>query len=256
MFHAHKTLNKRILHSCNVLPQEVPTDFRGTYKSWTDTNLSNAPTSIGKGLSIRKVAEMYGILKLTLHDYVSGKTAFGARCGPDPYLDLEEEELASFLIRSATIGYPHTKKEVFALVQQMLHKKEIKSNVTNGWWERFRSRHPNITTRVAVPLSLARAKASDPIVLKGYFDMLEEYLRENKIFDKPGCIFNCDESGIPLNPQSVKVIDQVGSKNPCQVTAGDKSQLTVMACTCATGYFIPPMIIFDRKKFVDAWADW
>ena len=123
-------------------------------------------------------------------------------------------EPASFLIRSAGIGYPHTKKQLFALVQQILNKKGIEAIVTNGWWERFKSRHPNVTTRTAVSLSMARAKASDPVVLKGYFDMLEECLKQNKIFDKPGCIFNCDETGIPLNPQCMKVIDQVGSKIP------------------------------------------
>ena len=177
--------------------------------------------------------------------------------GPDSYLDLEEEEeLASFLIRSAEVGYPHTKKQTFVLVQQMLDKKGIDANVTNGWWERFKNRHPNVTTRVAVPLSVARAKIGDPVVLRGYIDMLEECLRMNNTFDKPGCIFNCDETGIPLNPQCIKIIiDKVGSKNPSHVTGGDKSQLTEMACTCAAGYFTPPMIIFGRKKFIDSWAN-
>ena len=263
MYHAHKCLKKRILHDCNSSSlQELPGGFRGTYKLWDEPGaepgavLSKALTAVDDGLSIRKVAEMYSIPKSTLHDHVSGKVRYGAKCGPDPYLDLEEEEeLASFLIRSAGIGYPHTKKQLFALVQQMLNKKRIEATVSNGWWERFQSRHPTIKTRTAVSLSMARSKASDPVVLKGYFDMLEECLKENKIFDKPGCIFNCDESGIPLNPQCMKVIDQVGSKNPCHITSGDKSQLTVMACTCAAGYFIPPMIIFDRKKFVDGWSN-
>ena len=256
MLHAHKLLSKRILQDYNSESFEVTFDFHGAYKSWTDPGLSKALAAIDEGFSIRKVAEMYGIPKSTLHDHVSGKVAYGSKCGPDPYLDLEEEEeLANFLVRSAGIGYPHTKKQVFALVQRMLNKKGIETNVTNGWWERFQSRHPHITTRVAVPLSVARAKASDPVVLKGYFDMLEECLKENKIFDKPGCIFNCDESGIPLNPQGIKIVDQKGSKYPSHVTSGDKSQLTVMACTCAAGYFIPPIIIFDRKKCIYAWAD-
>ena len=82
-------------------------------------------------------------------------------------MDLEEEEeLASFLIRSAEVGYPHTKKQTFALVQQMLDKKGIEANVTNGLRERFKNRNPNITTRIAVPLSVARAKAGDPVILK------------------------------------------------------------------------------------------
>lgn len=31
-------------------------------------------------------------------------------------------------------------------------------------------------------------------------------------------------------------------------TSGEKAQLTVLACVCAAGYAIPPMIIFDRKR--------
>ena len=85
MFHAHKSLKKQILEECNSLPQEIPTDFRGTYKSWTDTGLSKALTAVDAGLSIRKVAEMYGIPKSTLHDHMPGKVPCGAKCGPDPY---------------------------------------------------------------------------------------------------------------------------------------------------------------------------
>lgn len=47
--------------------------------------------------------------------------AFGARSGPDLYMSIEEEvELSYFLIQVAKIGYPHTKKQVLALVQRML----------------------------------------------------------------------------------------------------------------------------------------
>ena len=130
MFHAHKSLSKRIIQNYDSSLQETPANFRGTYKSWTDIGLSKALAEIEKGLSIRKVAEMYCIPKSTLHDHLSGKVAYGAKCGPDPYLDLEEEEeLASFLVRSAGIGYPHTKKEVFTLVQQILTKKGVEANV-------------------------------------------------------------------------------------------------------------------------------
>ena len=88
-----------------------------------------------------------------------------SKCGPDPYLDLEEgEKLASFLIRSAGIGYRYTKKQLFALVQQMLNKKRIEAGVTNGWWERFLS----CQTCSAVSLSIACSKVSDPVVLKEY----------------------------------------------------------------------------------------
>ena len=96
------------------------------------------------------------------------------------------------------------------------------------------------------------------MVLKGYFDMLEEslkeYLRINNVFDKSGCIFDSDDTAIPFNPQCIKMINKKGSKvskTPIHVTSGNKSQLTAMVSTCAAGYFIPPMII-DRKRFINS----
>ena len=44
-----------------------------------------------------------------------------------------------------------------------------------------------------------------------------------------------------------KVVAGVGQKHPYAVTSGDRSQITVMACASASGYSIPPMVIFERK---------
>jgi len=78
--------------------------------------------------------------------------------------------------------------------------------------------------------------------------MLKERLTENGIFNKPSSIFNCDECGFPLNLKCLKVVDRTESKNPCHITGGDKSQVTVLACASASGYAIPPFVIFDRMK--------
>lgn len=44
-----------------------------------------------------------------------------AKLGPKPYLSVaEEEELVSFLLKCATIGYPHT-QQVIAIVQQIVN---------------------------------------------------------------------------------------------------------------------------------------
>ena len=167
-------------HDCNFWSlQQFAGGFRGTYKCWAEPGaepgavLSKALTAVVVGLSIRKVGEMHSIPKSTLHDYVSGKVTYRAKCGPEPYLDLEEEEkLASFLIRSAGIGYPYTKMQLFVLVQQMLNKKRIEAAVTNGWWEKFQSHHPPIKPCSAVSLSISCSKASDRWCWKGtHFNM-------------------------------------------------------------------------------------
>ena len=93
----------------------------------------------------------------------------------------EEAELVTFLSRCTCIGYAKSHKEVLVLVQRVLDRRGLKKLVTNGWWESFRHRHPNLTLRTAVPLSLARARASDPEMLPRYFDLLEQTLQDNDL---------------------------------------------------------------------------
>lgn len=136
--------------------------------------LCGAIADIEKGMSIRRASEKYNIPRSTLHDHVSGKIAFGARPGRQPYLTLEEEqEFVSFLVECAKIGYSHTRKQAITLMQEIINKKGIETTLSEGWWERFKSSHPSITLRVAAPLSYTRAMASDKESLDRYFDLLE-----------------------------------------------------------------------------------
>ena len=110
---------------------------------------------------------MFNVPKSSLHDRITGKVSFDARSGPTPYLSkYEEEELASFLFRSAKIGYPQTRKKVLYLVQQIIDDKGIDAHVTKGWWERFKQRHPLVVLKTAAQLSNATAVASDHEVIR------------------------------------------------------------------------------------------
>ena len=74
-----------------------------------------------------------------------------------------------FVLGCASIGYARSCKELIALVQSIIENKGITGHVTNSWWESFCKRHPNLTLRANVPLSQARAKATDPEMLKAIF---------------------------------------------------------------------------------------
>ena len=95
---------------------------------------------------------------------------------------------------------------------------------------------------------MARATAVDEDALGRYFDLLECTLEDNGLVEKPCQIFNLDETGMPLSPQSPKCVFARGEKNPANIYGGDKAQITVVACISAAGYCIPPMVIWDRKK--------
>lgn len=221
-----------------------------TYGQWDVSSLEKALSELDRGsiTSIRRAALMYGIPRSTLHDHYSGKVELYAKPGPNPYLDLEEEEeLSCFLIRCSRIGYPKTRQQVLSIVQEIMNHRHKDVAVTNGWWERFSKRHPQVSLKTSVPLAYVRAMAEDESSLEGYYNLLETTLHENGIFDRPTRIFNCDETGMPLNPKPLKVVSECGAKNPSYVCGSTKNQVSVLACSSASGYTLPPYVILARK---------
>jgi hypothetical protein len=225
------------------------------YKVWSMDAMSEAIEEVQKGMSVRKAAECYSVPRSTLRDYLSGRSNPSSRSGAPLLTEDEETELATFLIEVAKIGYPHTRKQVLSKVQAIIEAKGMNHKVTYGWWESFRKRHKHcLTLKSAVPLSMARAKATDVEVIERYFCMLEECMRHYDIMDKPSRMYNCDETGLPLNPPCHKVVSQVGSKNPPRVNGNSKQQITVLACTSATGTALPPMIVMKKRPITEQLA--
>ena len=218
-----------------------------SYRLWDELSMQKAAVAVEDGMSLRKAADIFQVPKSTLYDRVTGKVKFGARSGPDPYLMNEEEELLNFLLKCLDTGYSHSRKQVISIVQQVVDGKRIQTVVSNGWWERFCQRHPQVTLRAPAPLSYSKAVSSDRESLNNYFDQLEETLHANNILNKATNIFNVDESGFPLNPKSLKVFSHKGAKNPSYLSSDCKSQVTVLVCTSAAGYALPPFVIFNRK---------
>ena len=73
--------------------------------------------------------------------------------------------------------------------------------VSHGWWDRFRARHPHLKLRTGERLAYVRAVCTNCQILDKYFDFWECVVHKNDLNDKPNCIFNLDESGIPLQHQ-------------------------------------------------------
>ena len=166
---AHRSTSSNETSSCS-LPR------RGTrYRRWNSESMEKAVKEVELGMPIRQACEIFSVPKSSLYDRVSGKVDCKARSGPTPYLSFEEEEeLASFLIQTAKIGYLHIKKQVLALVQRIVEGKGIETTLSNGWWERFLGRHPKLTLKMAVPLSYGRAVATNPDVLNCYLICLKK----------------------------------------------------------------------------------
>ena len=72
---------------------------------------------------------------------------------------------------------------------------------------------------------------------------------------KPGQLFNMDESGMPLDPKSPKLVFEKGCNASC-VTTGDKTQITVVACIGAIGFALPPYGIAKHSNIVSRAYHW
>lgn len=221
-----------------------------TFKLWKPEAMEKALNAvITQGISIRRAALDYGVPKSTLGDRVSGRVVPGSTSGPKRILsDEEEEDLVAFVRRCSAVGYPKTRKDVIALVQRIADSRGINHQISNGWWEKFCARNPSITLRAPVPLSKARAIATDSEIVDNYFDLLQKTITEHDLLDKPCQIFNADESGFPLAPKSPKGIHAIGEHSAQAINSGNKSQITILACVSAGGHCLPPMVIWDRKS--------
>ena len=130
---------------------------------------------------------MYAVPRTTLQDRISRKDSLNARSGAGRLLTGEEQSrLADFLITCASTGYAKSRKDVLAIVQQIVYSRNPGTLVMKGWWASFQKRHPSLTLKQAK--AYARAVANNSKVFHRYFDLLEKTLRENKIADRPAQI--------------------------------------------------------------------
>lgn len=65
-------------------------------------------------------------------------------------------------------------------------------------------------------------------------------------------IFNVDETGISIVHKPGKVVTELGRRNVWSVTSAEKGKThTVLACVSASGFAIPPFMIYPRKGMLD-----
>ena len=242
-----------------LLNVTVPSGARSTAttlsrKNWSSESMERALMDVTNGtLSVRRAAIEYNVPRSTLHDRVSGRVVPGAVSGAPKYLtDDEEEEVVRFLIGCAEVGCAKSVREVRGLVGAIVARKHglVEFVVSNGWWDRFRARHPQLTLRAGESLAYRGWVAINREVIDHYYDLLEETVRQNRFGERPSLIFNCDESGFPLQHRPGNRIAKRGMKHVYNVNSGNKTQITVLACANATGCVIPPMVIFNRKNLV------
>ena len=182
---------------------------------WSNESMVAAINAVSKGCSISRATREHGIPRTTLQDRISGKVQHGIRPGPKPYLNKSEEgNLVNFLEVVAEVGYGKTRKQVLNLVESTACDKGVlrKQKISDGWFRRFIERQPKLTLHKGDRTAFVRMDAmKKQEELDNYYITLKSVLVENNLMDKPGQVYNVDESGMPLEHRSPRVLAKKGN---------------------------------------------
>lgn len=98
-------------------------------------------------------------------------------------------------------------------VTQMVTKAWIKTPFRHGvpgkdWNQGSFKRHPDVTLRTPVTLSIVRGNMLNETVNRNYFDDLNVVMRDLRLYDNPHLIWNIGETSVPLTYKPVKILGE------------------------------------------------
>lgn len=148
-----------------------------------------------------------------------------------------------------------SKSDVCKMAYELAIRNNIRhpfNNVTkqagNDWFQSFIRRHSDISLRVPEATSAARAQSFNKPVVSKFFEVLDHVIAANAI--PPERIYNADETGIQTSHKPSRIVATKGRKQVGSLTSCERGvNTTAVIAVSAVGHYIPPMLIFARKRF-------
>lgn len=166
-----------------------------------------------------------------------------------------EKALVEHILALESRFFGLTTKDVRILAYELAEKLKInhqfnkeKRIAGKGWLRSFRSRNKNLSLRRPEATSMARAEAFNKPQVEKYFRNLEHTISKENIDST--MIFNMDESAITTVQTPPRIFALKGKKQVGSITSGERGvHSSVVVCMSSAGSYIPPAIIFPRKKY-------
>lgn len=221
-------------------------------------NLKEALHKVKNGeISKRKAELVYGVPRKTLSRHLNGQVAkFGSLGRYDSVFGKEVEQLLlDHVLKMQLMFFGLSPFQLRKVAYEFAEKLKIEHPFKHqcagkNWLRGFLARHPELSIRTPEPTCLSRAVGFNKPSVKKFFDIYKTEL--DKELYKPDCIFNMDESGLTVVHRPGKVLSNKGQKQIGKVTSGEKGQtVTVICAVNATGVYVPPMLIFKRKRLTE-----
>lgn len=228
-------------------------------KLWSSESMANAVKRFAEGgVGLRETARMYDVPYETLRRRVEGLVSVDCKPGPSTVLTHDEEDrLALYCVEMADRGFGLTRDDVMhkAFIIAELSGRQhpfLNEKAGRSWFEGFKSRHPRLTLRSPQPLSHMRAANANNQTIVDFFAKLAAVYARLNLFSKPMQIFNVDETGVSVVHKSGKVVTELGRRCVWSLTSAEKGRThTIISCVSASGFALPPFMIYPRKKMAE-----
>lgn len=231
-------------------------------QSWREEDMQNAIDAVSREeMGWLLAAKTFNVPQATLRRRARNKNKFVNSTSKGlgrfrPALNEEmETDLVQHALRLESCLFGLTCVEMRKLAYQIAEANGMdhtfnRNNQTAGmdWFRGFKARHPELTIRKPEATSMARAQAFNKPQVAKFFRTLHETMVKHNI--NPMRVYNMDESALNTVQTTQKVIAMKGKKQVGAVTSAERGvHCTVVCCMCSAGNFIPPSVIFPRRRW-------
>jgi hypothetical protein len=233
-------------------------------QEWSIDSMNTAIQAVlNKEMGYYKASKQFNVPQTTLERHVRKKVE-------DPNYEInkkggskfqcvfskeQEEELVDYLLGMESRLFGLNMKDLRSLAFQLANRNNLSHQFNSDnnlagkdWVKGFLSRHPTLTIREPEATSGARAMGFNKVAVDQFFTLLEASIDKHKF--EGDRIYNCDETGITVNPKShSKIIALRGKRQVGTITSSERGEtVTGLVCMSAGGAYMPPMLIFPRKR--------
>lgn len=232
-------------------------------QTWSTESMEQAISVVlKKEMGYKKAAQQFAVPQTTLERYVKKK-----RENTEFVIDKTNGKFKCVFNKQQElelVGYLKSmEKRLFGLTMIDFRKVAFQLAKRNGfshrfnqadgmagqdWMNSFLLRHPDLSLRKPEVTSGARAMGFNKVAFTQFFNLLTECIDKHKLNARR--IFNCDETGITVNPKGQsKVLATKGKRQVGILTSAERGEtVTAVICFSASGTYVPPMLIFPRKR--------
>lgn len=214
--------------------------------------------------SIREAARCFNVPESTLRTRLRGTpNRAEARANGHKLTQFEEESLKQWILSLDLRGAAPTQAHVREMANVLLAKRGSIPIHTVGekWVYNFTQRHLELKSCFSRRYDYQRAQQEDPKIIQGWFDLVQSTIQNYGILSDD--IYNFDETGFAMGLCATqKVItrsEYYGRRSVLQ--PGNREWVTVIESVNASGWVLPPTLIFKGKQYNQAWftdlpSDW